>query len=821
MPIDLPTHLSERTRLVTKSDCDASGEFVLYWMHTAVRAEENPALDVARLAANQHGLPLLVYHGLSSDYRYASDRHHSFIIDGARDVQRAFDDSGISYAFHLASRDDKQSHLIDLASAAAVVVTEDMPVDPVRRYLRVLSRRVKSPVCSVDTACVVPMQLTTTAYTRAFQFRDVTEAMRAERITKPWPKLTASAANVDLSKLPLTPIDLRNHATCDLVAKCDIDHAIGPVVDTLGGSTAGYLRWDAFKERGLLSYAKLRNNALISGVSRMSAYLHYGMVSPMRLAREASQIGGPGATKYLDELLVWRELAYSFCFHRADHDNYCAIPRWAQDTLNFHASDSRPKIYSWEQLARGETDDMLWNAAQKSLLMHGELHNNVRMTWGKAILNWQQTPQEALAMMIDLNHRYALDGRDPASFGGLLWCMGQFDRPFKPEQPITGAVRGRSTEAHAKRLDPNKFMRHVREPRFESQRIAVIGAGISGLIAARTLQDHGLGVTVFEKSRGPGGRMATRRGDDESRFDHGAQYFTARDHRFCRYVESWVKQGIVAQWPLNRSLPEQKIVVLRDGAVQSDSSTQRRYVGVPSMNTICKQLAEGLNVRTQCQIEQALPYDGSIELRDTNGDSLGSFEQLVVSAPAPQTREILKAFHDFEQPLSNVAMHPCWAGMYRFAEKTTSQWVGAFLHDSFLRWAARNNTKPGRDTEDECLVLHATEQWTIEHLESKPQEVAQAMLHEFWRVSGIDVQQPVSSTAHRWRYAITPSTGESGQAADGCFFDAQHRIVACGDWAHGARVEGAFLSGAAAAGRLLGTLSATTPEQQASQLSLF
>ena len=149
--------------------------------------------------------------------------------------------------------------------------------------------------------------------------------------------------------------------------------------------------------------------------------------------------------------------------------------------------------------------------------------------------------------MIDLNHRYALDGRDPASYGGILWCLGQFDRPFPPPRPILGTVRGRSTKEHARRLDPERYWQQTTRPLYTPRpRVAVIGAGISGLMCARTLLDHGIDVTVFEKGRGVGGRMATRRTDDGLQFDHGAQYFTVRDERFERYVDSWLQDGIVA-----------------------------------------------------------------------------------------------------------------------------------------------------------------------------------------------------------------------------------------------------------------------------------
>ena len=165
-----------------------------------------------------------------------------------------------------------------------------------------------------------------------------------------------------------------------------------------------------------------------------------------------------------------------------------AIPEWARQTLADHRSDRRPQIYSWETLARGQTGDKLWDAAQRSLLMHGELHNNVRMTWGKALLNWTPDAETALAMMLDLNHRYALDGRDPASYGGILWCLGQFDRPFKPPRPIFGMVRSRSTREHAQRLDTDLYLQQTTRALTGTEvRVAVVGAGMSGLICAPRL----------------------------------------------------------------------------------------------------------------------------------------------------------------------------------------------------------------------------------------------------------------------------------------------------------------------------------------------
>lgn len=778
----------------------AHGEFVLYWMRTAVRATENPALDVAVEAANQLGLPVFVYHGLSEKYPFASDRHHTFILQGAKDVRASLAKRNIGYAFHLEIRDHRGPWIVDLANRAAIVVTEDMPVEPLVGWTQRLSDKTSTPLVAVDTACVLPMQEVEKAYTRAFEFRDATAGERQERMLQESRDLEPRHTAFVPDDLPFEPVDFESLSIDELVALCDIDHSVGPVPDTVGGSLAGYARWNSFVKSGLHRYAKDRNNALLPGVSRMSAYLHYGMVSPMRIAREAADIGGKGAEKYLDELLIWRELAYAFCFHRKDHDRLDAIPKWARESLSSHETDPRVQLPSWETLARGRTKVPLWDAAQHSLLIHGELHNNVRMTWGKAFLSWTADAESAWRLMTDLNHRYALDGRDPASFGGLLWCLGQFDRPFKPPQPIYGTVRPRPIEAHAERLEPAAYAAHCTRSYVDPMpNIAVIGAGLSGLICARTLVDHGFQVTVFEKSRGVGGRMSTRRVEDVGSFDHGAQYFTVRDERFHRSVQSWVDDRIVEPWP-------GKIAVLRcadseEHKGRSSVPPPNRFVAKPGMNQIAKHLATDLQVRLRTRVNDVTRSANGWTVVDEADNALGVFDTVIVSAPAEQTASILKSVPTIAAPAANCQMQPCWAVMIALKNTLAVDFDGAFVHNSSLSWIARNSGKPGRRADPEKWILHATTEWTRAHENTERETVAAKLIAELAKTVGVRAELLATTykTAHFWRYAI-PSTPLS----DKCLFDRELSVGACGDWCGGPRVEGAFLSGAALAGRVLG-----------------
>ncbi len=805
----LPPHLTERTRRIGTRAENEAGRFVLYWMRTAVRGHENPALDVALSLANARRLPLLVYHAVSERYPYASDRHHTFILQGARDVARELAARGIPYALHVERPLHRGPHLRNLAEQALAVVTEDFPLDPVRGWTRALAEH--ALVAAVDTACVVPMKLVGRAYDRAFAFERATKALRAGRLDAPWVDVEP-AFTMRLPELPFANAHAETMEIPELVATAAIDHSVGPVAHTRGGSVAGYARFSAFVAGALGDYHRTRNDPLARdghGVSRMSAYFHYGHVSPMRIARAAAQIGGRGAEKYLAELLTWRELAYAFAAFSPAMGTLDALPDWARATLSAHANDPRAMTQSWETLARGRTGDALWDAAQASLRIHGELHNNLRMTWGKALLKWTGGPQAALAMLIDLNHRYALDGRDPASYGGILWCLGQFDRPFSPERPILGTVRPRETSAHETRLDVAAYGARCIAPACgRPVRVVVVGAGLSGLACARTLADQGLMVTVVDKGRRPGGR-ATSRYDGADVFDHGAQFFTARSEWLLRHVTSWEADGIVARWTPR--------------LVQARGARARRaapwWVGTPSMGALAAHLASGLDIKQGTKVT-SLSRTGhgmwSVLASGPDGNAVPPLfaDALVVTLPAAQSTLLLGPVDsEAASAAASAKQTPCWAVML------TARGLGDLGADVFedgqgpIAWASREASKPGRagggqDREsavgEEPWLLHASAGWSEAHLDAAPEAVAQALTEAFLLQHGARVRTEVLRVrAHLWRYA----QGHLPEAR-GALFNASTLLAVCGDWVNGSRVEGALTSGVAAAGRLLGVVKA-------------
>ena len=789
----LPSHLAERVRVVQKAPLEGNSDFVLYWMHHAVRSHENPALDTALCIAAQLNLPVLVYQGLGGRHPFNSDRHHTFIMEGAREVQQQLKKRGIAYAFNLGYQPNNPSPLKSLAQRAALVVSEDFPAPPFPQWTQLLAAQVDTAIWAVDCACIIPMRLIKIGYERAYAFRKHTQKEFERRLDQVWVDAETSGECYE-GDYGFESIDLVNADIAELCTRCDIDHTIPPVGHTPGGSTAAYARWEQFKRHGLKSYARLRNDAAIvfpKGVSRISAYLHHGHVSPFRIAREAARDGSAGAAKFLDELLIWRELSHNFCFHDRNLDVLKRLPQWAHQTLMDHLDDPREALYSWERLFRARTGDVLWDTAQISLLVHGELHNNVRMTWGKAFLNWTHKPQEALYLMIDLNHRLALDGNDANSYGGLLWCLGLFDRPFKPERPVIGRIRPRSTIDHAKRLNMAAYIRKVKGPASgEPLKIAVIGAGISGLFAARTLSDQGHRVQVLEKTDQPGGRVATKIFSTYA-FDTGAQYFTVRDDRLRRYVQSWQNDGIVQPW-------KGKVKVIKAGQLSSEKRVEERWVGTPAMNAIPAHLAAEMDISFDVTLVAMVKEKDRWQLIDQHDNDYGPFDAVIISVPPSGITRLLKSSPNLLKRVAEIEMQPCLAVMAAFEKPLDLPFDAAFVLKSPLRWVARNNSKPQRPAA-ECWVFHADVKCSKAYAVHDDNTIVQSLIDAFFESSGHQPVDPIDYRTRYWR-----SAAASNPLSVGCLWDSDLKIGLCGDWCQMSRLEGAALSGMAISGRILG-----------------
>lgn len=322
----------------------------------------------------------------------------------------------------------------------------------------------------------------------------------------------------------------------------------------------------------------------------------------------------------------------------------------------------------------------------------------------------------------------------------------------------------------------------------ERLRVVVVGAGLAGLAAARSLTDRGCRVVVVDKSRGAGGRMSTRRHGD-CRYDHGAQYFTVRDARFMRHVLAWQARGLVQRW-------DAKIAVLSADSIQMAGDSTERYVAVPAMNAICRELAAGLrDCRFDWQAASA-SYDGANWQVTSSDGKVVEGEILLLSTPPEQARALVK-HHDVDKALHGFEMRPCWSLMVEMDRPLFAEWDAAFVNNGPLSWVSGQASRPHRPAAD-AWVLHAAYQWSNEHLDKRAEDICALMLDAARKLPGAQPFEVRHAAAHRWRYALA-----GNPLNEGVLWYPSKRLALAGDWCHGSRIEGAFLSGVLAARRIL------------------
>jgi deoxyribodipyrimidine photo-lyase len=256
-------------------------------------------------------------------------------------------------------------------------------------------------------------------------------------------------------------VDSANVAS--LVAGSDINHSIRPSSAFQGGTSLARKKLKAFLEQRLANYGRDSNQPSLRGTSDLSPWLHFGHISALEIALAAHEYAAEqrvNADAFLEELIVRRELAFNFARYAERVDALDALPAWCKETLRKHAKDRRPALYSSEQLEQAETADPLWNATQKEMLRRGKIHGYYRMYWGKKIIEWSRTHEEALATMLRIHDIYALDGRDPNTYTNILWCFGLHDRPWS-ERPVFGKIRYMSFEGMKRKTDVNAYIEQI------------------------------------------------------------------------------------------------------------------------------------------------------------------------------------------------------------------------------------------------------------------------------------------------------------------------------------------------------------------------
>jgi deoxyribodipyrimidine photo-lyase len=478
-----------RIHQVNNESIRRAGQFVVYWMTASRRLSFNFALDRALEHCRALQRPLLILEPLRCDYRWASRRLHAFAIQGMRDNAAEARKHGHAYAAWVERSLGGGTGLIQkIAAESCVIVTDDYPCFFLPQMVRAVGRHLPVLLEAVDSNGLLPMRATDQIFPTAYAFRRFLQKQLTPHLSiSPETAPLADPGVPRLQSLPATlsqtPGLCTDEELADPAAWLDAIPIDQSVLETpsCGGTAAAHQCLHTFLTRRLSRYGEERNEPDADVASGLSPWLHFGHISVHEVFQQLADrerwnsglLADPRQTRgsrngwwgmsesaesFLDELVTWRELGFNMCWQDRRYDRWESLPDWARKTLHEHAADRRPETWTHEQLEAAGTGDRIWNAAQRQLLREGRMQNYLRMLWGKKVLEWSPQPQQALKSLIELNNKYALDGRDPNSYSGIFWVFGRYDRAWGPERKIFGKIRYMTSDSTAKKLDLKRYL---------------------------------------------------------------------------------------------------------------------------------------------------------------------------------------------------------------------------------------------------------------------------------------------------------------------------------------------------------------------------
>ncbi len=452
-----PDIQKERISLLNSSPL-ATGAYVLYWMQASQRVTQNHALEYAIRKANDLTLPLVVFFGVTDRFPEANLRHYAFMLQGIAETAQRLRDRDVLFVLRKTS---PEKGALELAGRASLVVVDRGYLRIQKTWRRFLAERAPCPVIQVESDVVVPVET-------ASKKEEYAASTLRPKISRLLPYFLRPVEETLLKRTSLG-MDLETMDATDaegVLEGLEIDRSVRRADRFfMGGESEAQRRLADFIATRLEDYAEARNDPTRRVCSDLSPYLHFGQISPLEIALSVLRAEVPerhSIDMFIEELIIRRELAMNFVHFSPDYDSFACLPTWAKDTLDKHRSDGAGPRYSQETFEKAATHDPYWNAAQKEMLVMGKMHGYMRMYWGKKILEWSRTPDEAFKTALILNNRYELDGRDPNGFAGVAWCFGKHDRPW-PERPVFGTVRSMAASGLRKKFPIDTYVRLVED----------------------------------------------------------------------------------------------------------------------------------------------------------------------------------------------------------------------------------------------------------------------------------------------------------------------------------------------------------------------
>ncbi len=441
----------ERTKALNKKEVK-KGAYVLYWMQASQRTEYNHALEYAISKANELRQPIIVFFGMTDAFPEANERHYAFMLEGLGEVRQSLEKRGIQMVILHKS---PEMGVLQLAKRASLAVVDRGYLKIQKKWRSDAASKMSCPLIQVESDVIVPVEETSpkeeyaAATIRSKIHRKFSDFLVPLKQIKP----AVDSLSLDFDSFDLSDVD-------EAISKLRIDRSVQRVSSFQGGTKEARNHLEVFLEGKLDQFPTLRNDPTLDYLSHLSPYLHFGQISPLFIALKALETKSSGTEAFLEELIVRRELSINFVFYNKRYDSFEAIPEWAKKTLRAHKKDKRQYTYALEELESAKTHDPYWNAAQKEMVVNGKMHGYMRMYWGKKIIEWSKTPEEAYQNALSLNDKYELDGRDPNGFAGVAWCFGKHDRPWG-ERPVFGNVRYMNDKGLKRKFDADGYVKRI------------------------------------------------------------------------------------------------------------------------------------------------------------------------------------------------------------------------------------------------------------------------------------------------------------------------------------------------------------------------
>lgn len=426
---------------------------ILYWMDRDLRLYNNWSVFTAQKLAQQYNQPFGIIYNLVSDYLGGGARQLKFKIEALSETAKFCQEKNIPFYIITEPIEETLPQFIQKYNIG-LLITDFNPLRENTKWKNKISRTINIPFIQVDSHNIIPCwHASPKQEFAAYTFRP--------KVNRLLPEFLDTFPNLKKQKLNWQNFPKINWQKIkELKANSDIT----PLEWIKGGEHQANLMLKSFISTRIENYADKRNDPNEDHLSNLSPYLHYGNISPQQIVLEVKKAHTKGLIKkqdlesFIEELVVRRELSDNYCFYNKNYDKFTGFPQWAQESLDKHRKDKREYIYTRKQFEQAKTHDDLWNAAQMQMVNYGKMHGYMRMYWAKKILEWTESPEQALKIAIYLNDKYEMDGRDPNGYVGCAWSIGGLHDRAWFERDIYGKVRYMNDNGAKKKFDVEKYI---------------------------------------------------------------------------------------------------------------------------------------------------------------------------------------------------------------------------------------------------------------------------------------------------------------------------------------------------------------------------